>query len=95
MGILAVQARLFQDAGFVNIQQEANVLNYSAGTPSYQITIEDLGVFMRLIQPFALQAGLVSRDELDLLYNRAMEEMQSKDFCAVNFGQTVWGEKPA
>ena len=94
IGIMAVQARLLQNAGFVNIQQQANVLNYSAGMPTHQTVVEDLGTFMKLIQPFVLQMGLVSREDLEVLYNRAMEEMQREDFCAVSFGQTVWGEKP-
>ncbi len=94
-GITAVQARLLRDAGFQHIQQQAFVINYSAGTPANPILYDDFRTLMKLVQPFLVRSGLTTQEEIDVLYARALAEIQDESFCAVTFAQRVWGMKLA
>ena len=46
------------------------------------------------MQPLLLKTGVATQDEADRLYEQAMEEMQSEDFCSLAFILTAWGQKP-
>ncbi len=92
-GITAVQYRLLQEAGFQGIQQQAHVINYSAGMPAHQAMFDNFSTFMKLIQPFLVRQGVTTQKEVAHLYARAVEEMEADTFCAVAFFQRIWGEK--
>ncbi len=94
-GIIAVQERLLQAAGFQHIQRQAHIVNYSAGMPRHDGAYDDWRTVMKLTQPFLARLGLATPEELGVLYERMLAEMQAEDFCAVAVLQTVWGEKPA
>ncbi|QBD76823.1 class I SAM-dependent methyltransferase [Ktedonosporobacter rubrisoli] len=92
-GITAVQARLLQQAGFKQLQQQVRLINYSAGMPAHRVMYENWQAGLKLFQPFALRMGVTTQQELDILYTRALSEMEQEDFCAVVFFQTTWGLK--
>ncbi len=48
-GIAAVQQRLFREAGFQRVQQEAFVINYSAGMPAHLAMVENFQTFLKLL----------------------------------------------
>jgi ubiquinone/menaquinone biosynthesis C-methylase UbiE len=91
-GITAVQARLLTRAGVTRLQNRAAVLNYSAGTPANAVWYDNYRTGMKLLQPFLIRSGLVNQQEIDLLYEQALEEMRREDFCALFFFLSVWGE---
>jgi len=43
---------------------------------------------------FVLEAGTVTPEEYDTLYQQALIEMLADDFCGILFLLTAWGEKP-
>ena len=92
-GITAVQARLLAQAGLEHIEQQAAIINYSAGTPAHPLFTHDWQIALRLVQPFLVQIGVATQDALDILYARVCEEMSADQFCAVIYFQTVWGQK--
>jgi ubiquinone/menaquinone biosynthesis C-methylase UbiE len=94
IGITAVQPRLLQQAGFRDIHCDGSVGNYSTGMPTHDVMYDDLRTMLKMIQPFLVDVGLATQEELDILYVRAMEDVTAKDFCASNFVQRVWGIKP-
>ncbi len=94
IGIAAVQARQFIEAGFDNVQQDAYVINYSAGQPAYEPTYDNFKTFLKLLQAMIVHSNAVSQQEIDTLYTHVLEEMQADAFCAVGFFQRVWGQKP-
>jgi len=94
LGITAMQARLLQQAGFQPIQQQAHVVNFSAGMPAHAGALADYQAMLKLVQPFLLHCHLATQQELDVLYLRALDDLQAEDFNGVSFLQTVWGEKP-
>jgi ubiquinone/menaquinone biosynthesis C-methylase UbiE len=93
-GITAVQVKLLADAGFQYIQHEAYIINYSAGMPGREAICDNVKTLMKLLQPFIVQYGLATQQEIEGLYAQALDEMGDKDFCGVAFFQRVWGEKP-
>lgn len=95
IGITAMQARLLQQAGFHYVQQQAHVVNISTGAAAHAAALGDYQAMLKLVQPFLVRFQLATTEDLNVLYLRAMEEMQADDFNAVSFLQTVWGEKPA
>jgi ubiquinone/menaquinone biosynthesis C-methylase UbiE len=93
MGITAAQPRLLADAGFQHIEQQAFSINFSAGIPGHEAVYDNLKTLMKLLQPFIVRYGLATQQEIEGLYERALAEMGTEDFCAVAFFQRVWGEK--
>jgi ubiquinone/menaquinone biosynthesis C-methylase UbiE len=58
---------LYRQAGLEEIHKKAHVLDFSVGTRAYHSTYENLKVAFKLLQPFIVQAGVASQEELDLL----------------------------
>lgn len=94
MGISAVQPRLLREAGFQQVQQAAYVINYSAGTPAHLPMYENFRSFLKLLQPFLVGSGLITQEDVEVLYSRTVVEMEDDDFCAAAFFQRAWGKKP-
>lgn len=92
-GITAVQARLLAQAGLTHVEQQAAAINYSAGTVAHPLLTQDWEVALRLVQPFLVQSGVATQNELDILYARLCEEMHTEQFSAVIYFQTAWGQK--
>jgi hypothetical protein len=61
-----------------------------AHTSQYQNTM----VFLKLIQPFLLKMNMAKKEELDTLYEQALMEMNSDDYCSLWYYLSVWGQKP-
>lgn len=93
-GITAVQHRLFQDAGFRSIHQQAYSIDYSAGMPAHTAMGENFRTFLKLVQLFLMRSGVTTQDDIESLYARLIEEMDAGDFFAVAYFQRVWGAKP-
>lgn len=91
-GITAVQKRLFKEAGFVAIEQQAHAMNYSAGEEVHIPGVEDLTMMLKLLQPFLIATGVTTQEEVSVLYERALAEMDEEDFCGVIFFQSTWGK---
>lgn len=93
-GITAVQEQLLRDARFEGIKQDAHTLNFSTGMPAHNTMCDNFNTFLKLLQPFLVRSGFTTQQEIDHLYEQAVEEMQSDTFCAIAYFQRVWGEKP-
>ena len=94
MGTKPLLARFLRDAGYQNVQQRAHVMDYSAGTEAYEGIYQNNMVAFKLIQPFLIQVGVTTQEEVDLLYEQMLVEMRSDDFCGLAYLLTVWGKRP-
>lgn len=94
-GVAAVQQRLFREAGFQRVQQEAFLIDYSIGMTAHIPTVENFQTFLKLLQPLIVRNNLATQDELDILYARTLEDMRADTFCAAAFFQRTRGHKPA
>ncbi|WP_052889590.1 class I SAM-dependent methyltransferase [Thermogemmatispora carboxidivorans] len=93
-GITPVLPRLVRRAGFVDVRLRPCAIEWSADTPYHYPFFKDYLVFLDLIQPFMVRAGVATREELARLYQQVVAEMQQEEFCAVWNFLTVWGRKP-
>ncbi len=93
IGITPMLGKFFRDAGYVNIQYKAHVLDCSAGTHAYQDVYQDCVTGYKLMQPFLVKMGVTTQDEVEGIYQRMLEEQQAQDFCEVWVYLSVWGEK--
>lgn len=94
LSITPALQRLLQDAGCKDSRQAVYVTNFSAGMEAHVDLASDFSRTYRLVQPFLLNAGVTTQEEVEQLYQQMQVEMQSDDFCAVGFYLTVWGKKP-
>jgi ubiquinone/menaquinone biosynthesis C-methylase UbiE len=92
-GITALMPRLLQEQNLQNIRQNAYALNFSAGRPANGPWFTNCKTGMKLLQPFLLQWGVATQQELNILYERALLDIQSPDFCGQAFYLAVSGEK--
>nr|BBH92376.1 hypothetical protein KTA_05750 [Thermogemmatispora argillosa] len=94
-GITPVLARLLRRAGFRDVRLRAGAADWSSDAPLHYAFFKDMFVAFELLKPFFVKIGVISREELELLYQQAVAEMQLDDFCAISTYLTVWGRKPA
>jgi hypothetical protein len=92
-GITPMLGRLLHNAGCVNIQKKAHVLDCSAGAEMHTSTYENYLIGFKLMQPFLVRMSGATQEVIDVLYHRMLAEMQAGDFCGIMFFLTVWGQK--
>lgn len=91
-GLLPMLGSLLRAAGCRNIQRAAYCCDFSAGMEQHVEAFQDAMVAYKLTQPFLVRMGVATQQELERLYQKAMEEMQTSNFCGVIFYLTAWGE---
>lgn len=94
VGTTPLLGRFLRDAGYQNVQQWAHVLDYSVGAEAHEEFCQGNMVGFKLIQPFLLQTKVTTQEELDPLYEQALVDMRSSDFCGLAYYLTAWGKKP-
>jgi len=92
-GTIPVLSSLLRQAGYQNIQHRAHVVDFSTGTAIHEANVQNVLIVYKLLQPLFTQLQLVSQEELDVLYEQMEEELQAKDFSAIDFFLTAWGRK--
>lgn len=95
VGMTPLLGRFLRDAGCINIEQAAHVIDFSAGAEAYEAMRQNSMVVFKLMQPFLLKTRVATQEELDRVYEQMLVEMLSDDFCGVWFYLSVWGQKPA
>ncbi len=95
MGITPLLGYYLQQAGVAQIQQEAHAIDFSVGAPGHRAIVEDLKVGHKLVQPYIVHQGIATQQELDELYERLPDELESPDFRALWYFLRIWGKKPA
>ena len=94
VGIVPMLRRFLHDAECQNIGRKAHIIDFSYGTEAHESIYHNLSIGFKLLQPFIIKWKVALQEELDELYQQALAEMQSEDFCAVWFLLTVWGTRP-
>jgi ubiquinone/menaquinone biosynthesis C-methylase UbiE len=94
LGINSRLGYLLRNAGCVNVQQKASVMDFSAGSEGHETLCEVVYVMFSLMKPFLIGTGVSTPEEVDHLLEQMQIEMHTDDFSAVMFLLTAWGEKP-
>lgn len=93
LGITPLLRKLLTEAGFHLCRIEAAAIEHSAGTDFHKSLYEDYYVAFHLMQPFLVQAGVATYEQLIPLYHRMLEEMRADTFCSLAFLLQAWGCK--
>jgi SAM-dependent methyltransferase len=80
--------------GCINIQHKAHAIDFSVDTEDYEGFRRDWMVFNKLIQPFLVNIGITTQEEVDQLYEQMEFEMLQDDYRGIMYILTAWGEKP-
>jgi ubiquinone/menaquinone biosynthesis C-methylase UbiE len=94
VGITPFLGRFLCDTGYQDIQKAAYVLDSSIGTEDHLSQYQNTRVFLKLLQPFLIKMGVTTQEEVDRLYEQALTEMASADYCSLWYFLSVWGVKP-
>ena len=94
IGITPMLGKFFRDAGFTNIHYKASVADLSIGTEAYQDMFHDYVTGYKQLQPYLIQQGVTTQEEVEGVYQRMLEERQLPDFCELWSCLSVWGQKP-
>jgi SAM-dependent methyltransferase len=85
---------LLRRAGFQNVSCRAWALDYSSGTILHASFVEGYKRLFTYARPFIVQQRLVTQEEVDQFYHRAITEVASEHFVALLSLLTVWGTRP-
>ncbi len=94
MGLMPRLGVFLRQVGCVHIQHKAHVVDFSVETQAHGGWYQNFMVSFQLLQPFLVKMGVTTQEEVSQLYQQALSEMLSDDFCAVWLYLSVWGEKP-
>ena len=94
LGITPVLGRLLLNTGYRDLREKAHVLHASAGMEAHTSFYHNFEFAYKLAEPFLIKLELVTPEAFSEIYDQAMTEMQSDDFCATWFYITVTGSKP-
>ena len=92
-GITTMLAGFLRDAGFIDIQQKAHVIDFSTGTEAHAGFYKDWKVVYKLSQPFFINMGVTTQEEVDQAYEQMLLEMMQDDFRGIIYLLTAWGTK--
>lgn len=84
-----------RDAGCKRIKSVGHVVDWSVGAEAHLSMYQNWMVGTKLVQPFLINVGVSTQEELDRLYQQMLIEMAADDFCAVWYFLSAWGRKPA
>jgi ubiquinone/menaquinone biosynthesis C-methylase UbiE len=94
IGITPRLRRLLHQAGYVDLEQVAYALDFSAGTAAHANFYLDLSVAQQLLHPFKVAMGVATEEQLDQLDRQIQIEMMQDDFYGIMYLLTVWGKRP-
>jgi ubiquinone/menaquinone biosynthesis C-methylase UbiE len=94
-GITALLPRLLEDQGFQRITQQAYSLNFSAGRKANATWYTNYKTAMKLVQPFLIKWEVTTQKDVDILYERALQDILTPTFCGQWFYLSASGTKPA
>ena len=93
-GVMPMLGAFLRQAGCVNIQQKAHIVDFSYDTEAHTGWYQNFMISFQLLQPFLLKMEVTTPEEVTSLYQQALEEMTREDFRAVWPYLSVWGRKP-
>jgi SAM-dependent methyltransferase len=94
IGIVHMQGKLLEQAGFVGIEQRPFLLNASAGSPLYASSVREFEVTYALLQPYLVGSGVADAITYDTTYHQMLAETRHNDFRCLAFGLSAWGHTP-
>jgi ubiquinone/menaquinone biosynthesis C-methylase UbiE len=86
--------KFFRDAHLEQIEKQAYSLEFSFGTPTFQIWYQNLMAGLHMMRSFLLKTGVITNEAFESLYQQFDYEMQDPSFLGAFFLLSVWGVRP-
>ena len=93
LGITHMLPTLLRQTGLHTLQFRAHVLEVSAGTDAWSDFYRNAEVGGQQARPFFVKMGVVTKAEIEALYQQAFIEMYSEEFRGMWHYLSVWGSK--
>jgi SAM-dependent methyltransferase len=81
VGVTATLPRLLRVAGFKRVEVHPVFLDFSADAPGHAGMLQNAVVALRLIQPFLLDWGVTTTEEIERLYQLALLDLRAEAFA--------------
>ena len=93
-GIAPALRQLLVEQKFVGLKLYAHAFDVSYQAEDFRGWFENFAILNRSIKNFLVKSGLISSEEHDRLFDRAMNEMQREGYCGVVFLLSWVARKP-
>jgi SAM-dependent methyltransferase len=96
MGITYMLGHFLRAGGYCDVNLRAYAVDYSVGSPCYQSFTQYLRITFSqyFLGSYLTKEGIMTQEAYEDLYERALREMLSDQFCAIAYFLTVLGERP-
>jgi SAM-dependent methyltransferase len=85
--------RLLKQASYQDLHLSTTILDHCANSEGWADFFHNQEFLLHEVKPLLLRAGLVTKEEFDLLFQQAIIEMHQDDFAAVGQIMSLWGRK--
>jgi len=94
MGLSHMLPSFLRTIKMQNIQYKPHALEISANAEAWPEFYYNVEVGGRQVRSFLAKTGLITQEDLELLYQQAIIEILSDDFCGIWHLMSTWGNKP-
>lgn len=92
-GVLPGLLRLIKQAGYQDLHLSTTTLDQSADSEGWSHFFHNQECLLREMKPLLLTRGLITEEEFERLFQRAMIEMHQDDLTFVGQITSLWGRK--
>lgn len=93
-GMAPVLPQFLRQAGYLHMQHQAYVVEFSVGTPGWADFYRQTEIAYSAGKAMLVRAGMATREEADQMYQQIIVELMAEDFGHMWHYQTVQGVKP-
>jgi ubiquinone/menaquinone biosynthesis C-methylase UbiE len=93
-GMVPVLPQFLRQAGYINIEHYAHVVEFSAGTPGWADFYRQTEIAYQSGKAMLVRAGMATQEEADQMYAQIIIELMAEDFGHMWHSQSVQGVKP-
>jgi len=93
IGIVVRLPSFLRQAGLQVLSSQMYRIDLGRDTDGYKMGVKDYKILLRGIIPFCVKTGISTEEELDLLYKRAMKEIEDPEYNAYWMFTRVLGRK--
>jgi ubiquinone/menaquinone biosynthesis C-methylase UbiE len=92
-GLTVARKRLLQEAGFSEVSQYIQTIDFSHDSPVHPAFLENYSSMLILTRPLFQQTLGLKEEELQTLAEEVADEMQDPSFQAISYFQTLLGRR--
>jgi SAM-dependent methyltransferase len=92
-GVTSRLRSFLSEAGVDDLHEQDYQLDFSIGAPAYASNCNNYRMGWKLLQPFLVNAGVTTQEEIEELYTQMLADLLSPTFQGKCTYRSVWGRK--